>query len=216
MTLIAALFWPALLASAIWLRRTAPYLLFGAVFFLVGHLLESTFVGLELYFAHRNYVPAFGLYFALVYAAAMVPSSLSSAWWLRVSVVYAFLFAAVLFQVTSGWGQPRISAERWVIENPDSERAAQFLANQYLQEGNLVTAQTDHRRGGGTATSGSYHPDSAHAVLRGWRSGIGGSPGRSPWSACVTPTSSRSPRPSCFGPPNPTPPRSARDGTTAP
>ena len=140
MTLIAALFWPALLAVSIWLRRTAPYLLFGVMFFLVGHLLESTFVGLEMYFGHRNYVPAFGLYFGLVYGAAMVPARYRGIAAAGIGV-YAILFAAVLFLVTSGWAEPRISAERWVTENPNSERAAQFLANQYLQEGNHQTAQ---------------------------------------------------------------------------
>lgn len=141
MTSIAALFWPGLLAAAIWLRRAVPSLLFGLVFFLVGHLLESSFLGLELYFEHRNYVPAFGLYFALVYAAAMVPDRYRRLVAAGVAT-YALLFAAVLFRVTSGWSQPLVSAERWLTENPYSERAAHFLANQYLlQKGDLVTAQ---------------------------------------------------------------------------
>lgn len=137
---IAALFWPGLVASAIWLRHAVPYLLFGLAFFLVGHLLESSFIGLELYFAHRNYVPAFGVYFTLVYAAAMVPQSYRGLVAAGVTA-YAFLFGLVLFQVANGWSQPRISAERWFVENSNSERAAQFLANQYLQEGNILTAQ---------------------------------------------------------------------------
>lgn len=140
-TLVAALFWPGLLAAAIWMRRAAPSLLFGLLFFLVAHLLESGFLGLELYFQHRNYIPAFGIYFALVYAAAMVPerySRLVAAG----GVTYALLFAVVLFQVTSGWSQPLVSGERWLIETPYSERAAHFLANQYLlQQGDLATAQ---------------------------------------------------------------------------
>lgn len=140
MTLIAALVWPALLAVAIRLRRAAPVLLFGLLFFLVGHLIESSFIGLELYFAHRNYVPALGLYFALVYLAAMVPASYRRLAAASV-VTYSLLFAVVLFQVTSGWSQPRISATLWLNAAPFSERAAQFLAKQYLEEGDLVSAQ---------------------------------------------------------------------------
>lgn len=139
-TLIALLFWPALLVGAIWWRRTAPVLLFGMVFFLVGHLLESSFIGLELYFAHRNYVPAFGLYFAVVYMAARVPAPYRRLAAAGV-VTYVCLFAAILVQASLGWSQPRISAELWLTASPHSERAAQFLANQYLEEGDLSTAQ---------------------------------------------------------------------------
>ncbi len=140
MTLIAALVWAVLLALAIRLRRSAPYLLFGLAFFLVGHLLESGFLGLELYFAHRNYVPAFGLYFGLVFAVASVPIA-----YRRLAVAgltaYALLFGVVLFQVTSAWSQSRLSGATWLAHNPYSERAAQFLAEQYLLEQDPVGAR---------------------------------------------------------------------------
>ena len=139
-TLIAALFWPALLTVAILLRRRAPYILFGLVFFLVGHLIESTFLGLELYFAHRNYIPAFGLYFGLVFAITRIPKH-----YLRAAVtgliIYALLFATVLFSVTSTWKHTHVNAQMWFNQNPYSQRAAQFLSTEYNIQGDFLTGR---------------------------------------------------------------------------
>ena len=139
-TLIAALFWPALLIVAVFLRRSAPYVLFGLMFFLVGHLIESTFLNLELYFAHRNYIPAFGLYFGLVFAVACVPQH-----YRRLAAaglcVYALLFAAVLFSVTSAWNHTHVNGEIWLNQNPNSQRAAQFLSTQYNDQGDFWAAR---------------------------------------------------------------------------
>ena len=162
LTLIAAVFWPMLLAVAVLLRRQAPYLLFGLMFFLVGHVLESSFIGLELYFAHRNYIPAFGLYFALVFAVTAVPRH-----FMRLAVVgliaYTLLFATVLFSVTSAWNHKHVNAQIWLNENPHSLRGAQFLSTQYIRQNDFFAA----RRVLDQATV--YHPQ--HPLLQIQRTG---------------------------------------------
>lgn len=56
-------------ACALWLvwrcRRSLPMVSFGVAWFLVGHLLESTVLPLELVHEHRNYLPLFGVLIAL-------------------------------------------------------------------------------------------------------------------------------------------------------
>jgi hypothetical protein len=52
-------------AFAIAVRKRAPTIFAGWFFFLVAHAVESTFLPLELYFEHRNYLPAFGLWLAV-------------------------------------------------------------------------------------------------------------------------------------------------------
>ena len=42
-------------------RRQAPLLSFGIAWFLVGHILESTILPLEIAHEHRNYLPLFGV-----------------------------------------------------------------------------------------------------------------------------------------------------------
>lgn len=56
------------LAGLAWLawrlRAAAPAIAFGIAWFLIGHLLESTVLPLEIAHEHRNYVPLFGLLLA--------------------------------------------------------------------------------------------------------------------------------------------------------
>ncbi len=139
-TLIALLLWLSAAGIAIRLRHARPVLLFGLVFFLAGHLLESSFFGLELYFAHRNYVPAFGLYFAFVMTLAALPAPYHRLMAFGLTA-YILLFGIILLQVTSAWSQTHVSARFWVAQNPYSERATQVLVNQFLQEGDFVGAR---------------------------------------------------------------------------
>ncbi|PKO66636.1 MAG: pilus assembly protein PilF [Betaproteobacteria bacterium HGW-Betaproteobacteria-14] len=67
------------LAGLVWLalrlRAKAPMASFGIAWFLIGHLLESTVLPLELVHEHRNYVPLFGVLLAL---ASALPQALAA------------------------------------------------------------------------------------------------------------------------------------------
>lgn len=65
-TLYALLGLIGISAGAIAARRKAPGLLAGWLFFLVAHIIESSFLPLDLSFEHRNYLPAVGFVWALV------------------------------------------------------------------------------------------------------------------------------------------------------
>ena len=65
-TLAAVVGWLVMIILALRLKKTAPFFSFAILWFLAGHLLESTFIGLELYFEHRNYLPSLGLIIGLV------------------------------------------------------------------------------------------------------------------------------------------------------
>lgn len=139
-TLISAISWLAVLAISYALRFRLPYIQFGVLFFLVGHILESSFIGLEIYFAHRNYVPAFGIYFAVIASACdaydrhrrLIPYAVGG---------YFLLFFIVLWQATQGWSEPAVNAELWVEKNPHSQRAAQFHASSLLMRGDKQGAK---------------------------------------------------------------------------
>ena len=64
-TLFALLALAAITAFAIALRKRAPSAFAGWFFFLIAHSIESSFLPLELYFEHRNYLPTFGLLLAV-------------------------------------------------------------------------------------------------------------------------------------------------------
>ncbi len=104
-------------------------------FFLVGHLLESTWLSLELLFEHRNYLPA-GLMF-LPLGVFLVEKWRAR----RVVVVWSvILLIAGLALLTAKradlWGKPFQQALVWAHEHPDSPRAQSYLANYWSRVGN--------------------------------------------------------------------------------
>jgi tetratricopeptide (TPR) repeat protein len=72
-TVVAIVVLIALLITA-WLLRASTWaaIMFGPVFFLAAHLLESTVLPLELYFEHRNYLPSTGLLLSVGVVAGRV------------------------------------------------------------------------------------------------------------------------------------------------
>jgi hypothetical protein len=65
-TILSLLALVVLSAGAIALRKRAPSVFAGWFFFLVAHGIESSFLALDLYYEHRNYLPAFGLLLAVL------------------------------------------------------------------------------------------------------------------------------------------------------
>jgi len=60
-TVPAVIGWLAVLLLVWRLRKRAPLVAFGLAWFLIGHLLESTVLPLEVAHEHRNYLPLLGL-----------------------------------------------------------------------------------------------------------------------------------------------------------
>jgi tetratricopeptide (TPR) repeat protein len=120
-TLPAALLVTALLVAAWCWRFRHPRLSAALTFYFAGHLLESTAVPLELYFEHRNYLPAMLLFWPL--AAAVVDWNRSVRWRAALAGALLLLCAVVTWQRASLWGQPELLAKTWAVRNPDSPRA---------------------------------------------------------------------------------------------
>ena len=138
---IAAAVWVGLAAAAIGLRHRWPLFAFAVLWYLAAHLLESTVILLELYFQHRNYVPAIGPIFALTVGAWQWGIQRKQQRGVGAALgVYGALMLVVLVQTTQLWGQPRIAAEVWYNQNPDSLRAATYLVNHYVREHDLGNA----------------------------------------------------------------------------
>ena len=150
-TLPALLAVAGLVALAFATRRRAPALAAALLFFLAGHLLESTSLPLELYFEHRNYLPALLLPWPLARAIAgwSKPASVRVA----VAVALCLLLAATTWQRASTWGNPDALAELWAKQNPDSSRAQAMASIQQTRRGDparaaaRLTAQLRERPG---------------------------------------------------------------------
>jgi hypothetical protein len=107
------------------LRRRAPAAALAILFFLGGHLLESTSIPLELYFEHRNYLPSLPMFWPLaLLVARMRRPGFSTA-------IGSFLIASELVLTWSGarvWGSPLLQAVEWASLHPESPRAQAYAA----------------------------------------------------------------------------------------
>lgn len=110
-----------------WRWRYGRFRIFGfaVCWFYWGHITESTVVPLELYFEHRNYLPAVGPILAVT--AALFHPLIGSR--LRVTFLSIMIgvSAFVLRETALLWSDSRVAAEIWYSEHPSSLRSLQFL-----------------------------------------------------------------------------------------
>jgi hypothetical protein len=111
---------------AFWNRRRFPALAAAILFYFVGQLLESTVVSLELYFEHRNYLPAMLLFWPI----ARGLSSWRVSRFLRIGCagILLALLALTTYQRAELWGKPDQLAALWAKQSPKSSRAQSTLA----------------------------------------------------------------------------------------
>lgn len=123
---------PALLAvlgliGLAWrVRQRAPLWSLAILFFFAGHLVESTSIPLELYFEHRNYLPAALLFWPLA-IWLLAPGETR-----RIRVVLACLILCGLGWMTQArakvWGDTTQQALLWAQLNPMSPRAQAYAS----------------------------------------------------------------------------------------
>jgi len=142
-TLPAILLWTGAVTFAyLARRRSARYVSYGLLFFLVAHALESSIFPLELYFEHRNYLPAFGIFFALGVSIARLLQHTSKGHQILAALfLIPALFGAATAQrayAWQGWETIVLTNERY---HPNSARLATELASIEINRGNLSGAQ---------------------------------------------------------------------------
>lgn len=142
-TLLAILAVSALIAVVVWSRTRIPAIFTGIGLYLAGHAMESTVFPLEMYFEHRNYLPSFGFFLALVGLAGWLLPRL-----LRRSdhpdrlrkllggfaVVLVALLAMATFARAGVWSSWPLLAAQGVRQHPQSMRA-------HLDHANLLQVQ---------------------------------------------------------------------------
>jgi hypothetical protein len=120
-TLLAWVAIAGMVVGAFALRKRAPALAAAVLFFFAGHLLESTVIPLELYFEHRNYLPAMLLGWPL--ALALFEWQASEKGKVAIALVLVALLASITWQRASLWAQQDRMAWLWAERSPESPRA---------------------------------------------------------------------------------------------
>ena len=158
-TLFSVVVLAGLFGSALHWRRKYPLLALPILFFFAGHLLESTVIGLELHFEHRNYLPA--VFFFVPLAAGIV--WLSKRFSVRLAVVVAVILIGFLsfmtWQRATLWSGGYRLITYWALKNPDSPRAQNGLAHVLIDAGRPDEAMEVLKR------AVIRLPDSAHLTM---------------------------------------------------
>lgn len=126
-TVLSALFLIALIASGIALRRKLPLYALGVLFFFASHAIESSVLGLELMFEHRNYTGSVGI------LIAAVSIGVAAAEHRRGMAVIAAIglvgFPLLTWQRSLTWSSPGYMYEYMYRAHPESPRLNLIYAN---------------------------------------------------------------------------------------
>lgn len=142
-TLFAMLLLGGVVIVAIWMRKRYPLWSLSILFYLAGHLLESTVVGLELYFEHRNYLTSAFLFLPIV--DQLISFSNRKSLWVA-PVITLLILAVITFLTlkrTELWSNTKKLEIYWAASTPESPRAQNKIGSFLLEAGN-VDASINH------------------------------------------------------------------------
>ncbi|WP_211090242.1 hypothetical protein [Pseudothauera nasutitermitis] len=134
-TLVATIGLATLAALAIALRRTWPAFSLAILFFLSAHLIESSVIGLELYFEHRNYAAAAFLFLPIACALAWTAQHIRPTAAIAACCALLMLLSFFTWQRATLWGDTNKLQTYWALATPDSPRAQNYLAVQLFKQG---------------------------------------------------------------------------------
>ncbi|MCP4429934.1 MAG: hypothetical protein GY806_03050 [Gammaproteobacteria bacterium] len=140
-TLLAWIIHLMLIIVAVVWRHRIPMISFAILFFYIGHLLESTAIGLEIYFEHRNYVPMLGICLATAYYL-MRPRKHLKILWPLTAMSIVLLLAFMTRVNTTVWEDPELQIEIALIDHPESKRAQGYWLESLIAKGSLSKANS--------------------------------------------------------------------------
>jgi len=156
-TLPCILLISALIVLGFVLRNRYPAVALALLFYFAAQLMESGWVPLELYYEHRNYLPAMLLFWPI----GLMLGTAGTLRFLRVAAGLLVIvgLAAMTSQRATLWGDGFRQAQVWAAINPDSARAQANAALYDLQHNRPRLAAARLR------LSMSRHPDDIQAPI---------------------------------------------------
>jgi tetratricopeptide (TPR) repeat protein len=130
-TVLAIGFLSVLTALAIMLRKSFPVITLAILFFMAAHLMESTVIGLELYFEHRNYLAALFLFLPIAYYSVKMSQRYRTIPLIMACLL--ILLASMTYLRATLWSDNDQLELYWVQSATDSPRAINSLAAMYMR-----------------------------------------------------------------------------------
>jgi len=172
-TLSSLTFITCLFAAIYYFRIRLPLFSFGIAWFFVGHLLESTFIPLELVFEHRNYLPSIGIIIAVFSLLNYCFRYIQKYKALRIALPMLWLitFTAATHGRAEHWESPITLALFDVENHPTSSRTNLMAGLVYLQS--AVNSESDRDKRTYAEQADKYFLNAIELDKRGLSSSIG-------------------------------------------
>jgi len=165
-TLPALIVIGGLLGAAWYYRRQHPVFSFAIAWFFGLHLLESTFVPLELYFEHRNYLPMIGVLFAIFWYLLQGMDEIREQAWQTLAILalggVLLLNGGLTWNSSRLWGDTLALHVSWAESQPRSVRAQASLA-EYLNAVELPEAAMERLQ-----LARRHYPNEVTVLLQIW------------------------------------------------
>lgn len=139
-TLYSFLFLSVLFFSSLLLRKKYPLFALAILFFFAAHLMESTVIGLELYFEHRNYIAAIFLFLPLAAGLYALSERIKLSVVIFISLLLLLFLASMTWQRAMLWSDSQKLMLYWAQNSPNSPRAQIVIATALMQNGHFEEA----------------------------------------------------------------------------
>jgi tetratricopeptide (TPR) repeat protein len=122
----------SLCAIAVCYLSQQPVISFAIFWFLGGHLLESTYLSLELYYEHRNYLPLLGACVLIAWCIILLGRKFNWKMCYATAGLCYLLLTAVTALEAASWGNLYLKAVERANLQPKSVRAWSNLMDMYI------------------------------------------------------------------------------------
>jgi len=139
-TLWSVLFLVALLLSAFIARKKFPLFSVSILFFFAAHLMESTVLGLELYFEHRNYLAALFLFLPIASGLYILQEKINPKLMILITLVIFSIVSFFTYERAKLWGNIAELELYWAKSSPNSPRAQNAIAGILMNQGRVQEA----------------------------------------------------------------------------
>lgn len=130
-----------LFISAFFIKKKMPLVSMAILFFFVAHLMESTVVGLELYFEHRNYVAAIFIFLPLALGLYALTDHIKPSVIILITVIIMMFLSFLTYQRAMLWSDDIRLMLYWAQNSPNSARAQSVKAAVFAKDGRVKLAQ---------------------------------------------------------------------------
>lgn len=139
-TVISCIAWLFVLIGVMWcLIKQKVHIFFPCLWFLSGHLMESTVIPLEIYFEHRNYLASLGIvlliFFVVFNLFERVHGVVVKYIFVGIMLTYLGVIMIVLQMQTRLWGDSMLFNYVHATERPSSIRARALIIDFYQKQG---------------------------------------------------------------------------------